>query len=72
MPKTHVQYNYRQARDAWGPSVADSIWHKFPKDETEARATVDEDKSLKREHKKAASVQPAINKIVNRSLGRKD
>lgn len=72
MPKTHVQYDYGKARKAWGNSVADSIWHQFPKDETEARATVDEDKSLKREHKKAVSVQPMINKILNRSLGRKD
>lgn len=72
MPNTHVQYNYRQARDEWGASVADSIWHKFPNDKTEARATLDEDKSLKREHKKAASVRSVIDEIVKRSLGRED
>ena len=72
MPNTHVQYNYRQARDEWGPSVADSIWHQFPKDETQARATIEEDKSLKKEHKKAASVRSVIDEIVKRSLGRGD
>lgn len=69
--KTHVQYNYGQARDEWGPSVADAIWDKFPSVKTQARATLAEDERLKREPK-AESVRSVIDKIVNRSLGRGD
>lgn len=69
--KTHVQYNYGQARDEWGESVADTIWRKFPSVKTQARATLSEDERLKREPK-AASVRSVIDEIVNRSLGRGD
>ena len=69
--KTHVQYNYGKARDEWGPSVADTIWDKFPSVKTQARATLAEDERLKREPK-AASVRSVIDEIVNRSLGRGD
>lgn len=70
--KTHVQYNYGKARDEWGPSVADAIWDKFPSVKTQARATLAEDKRLKKEKPVAAHVQSVIDKIVNRSLGRGD
>lgn len=68
-PKTHVQYNYGQARDEWGPSVADAIWDKFPSAKTQARATLAEDKNLKRQPV-AAQARSVIDEIVNRSLGR--
>lgn len=67
--KTHVQYNYGQARDEWGESVADAIWRKFPSTKTQARATLDEDKNLKRQPV-AAQARSVIDEIVNRSLGR--
>lgn len=67
--KTHVQYNYGQARDEWGESVADAIWDKFPSAKTQARATLDEDKNLKRQPV-AAQARAVIDKIVNRSLAR--
>lgn len=69
--KTHEQYNYGNAREKWGPSVADAIWDKFTNDRTQARATLDEDKRLK-EKPKAASVRSVIDAIVARSLGRGD
>lgn len=71
MPNTHVQYNYRQARDEWGPSVADSIWHNFQNRRTKAHATHAENEELKRKPK-AASVRSVIDEIVKRSLGRGD
>lgn len=67
--KTHVQYNYGQARDEWGESVADAIWRKFPSAKTQARATLAEDKNLKRQPV-AAQARSVIDEIVNRSLGR--
>ena len=72
MPKTHVQYAYKKARDEWGESVANAIWRKFKNTKTQARATLAEDKRLKKEKPVAAHVQSVIDKIVNRSLGRGD
>jgi len=73
VPDKYVQYNYKDARDEWCPSVADSIWSKFKNTKTQARATLAEDERLKKEPKsKAASVRSVIDEIVNRSLGRGD
>lgn len=69
MPNDHVQYDYGKAREEWGNSVADSIWSKFPSTKTQARATLDEDKNLKRQPV-AGQARSVIDKIVNRSLGR--
>lgn len=69
MPNNHVQYDYGKARDEWGPSVADSIWHNFQNRRTKAQATPAENEQLKRKPK-AASVRSMIDKIVKRSLGR--
>ena len=68
MPDKYVQYNYRDARDEWGPSVADAIWHKFKNRKTRAKVTRAEDEELKRKPK-AASVRSVIDEIVNRSVG---
>lgn len=68
MPEKYVQYNYGDARDEWGPSVADSIWSKFKNTKTRAKATRAEDEELKGKPK-AASVRSMIDDIVNRSVG---
>lgn len=71
MSDKYVQYNYKDARDEWVPSVADSVWSKFKNTKTRAEATRAEDERLKKEPK-AASVRSVIDEIVNRSLGRGD
>ena len=62
-----VQYDYGQARENWGNSVADSLWRQFPRPETQARATIDEDQRLKQKPR-AVDVKPILDEIVNRSL----
>ena len=62
------QYNYAQARESWGQSVADAIWRSFPRSETQSRATLAEDQRLVGQPS-ANQVRSIIDSIVERSTG---
>lgn len=70
MPNTHS--NYKQARERYGESVADAIWHKFEelygkRGKTRNAVVNETEREILSKKPAAATVIQIINAIVERS-----